>query len=1396
MYRSIRFFLLFTLFCSHIITTAQLSNYTTTNITTNDGLADNNIHCILQDSYGFMWFGSEEGLHRYDGYSVEVYRNEPNNSNSIAANIVRALYEDAYGRLWIGTDGGGISIFDLQKEIFIDVQDDENFRLTSNEVFCFAPSRDNHLWVGTKNGLNHIAIGADNDKPIVSVTHYLHDPEDEKSLIYPHVYSVLEDANGTLWAGTTEGGLSRLDAGSTQFINYYAEEKTGAISSPAIMSIYEDRRGDLWFGTWAHGLNYFDRENDSFITFLHNPKDSTSISHNNVYSLCEDEDGYLWVGTYDGGINQLVRGESVKQSIFMRFKEREDALKSLFKNKVKVIYPDNQGNVWAGTLGGGVIEMSKKRDNFIQIKNEQYTYHPDELNRINQIVLSDAEELMLATKSGLYEVNKLPNNSFEFAEVLADSTKSPNLFKKNITAVYKNANGHLWVGTEGEGLMHIVLEDGVLTSFKQYTLYKPAPHKINGNHILNIFEWNGLLWVITNNGINIFDNNHQQFVYEKPDGGALFDVGEQFMAHYIDEQNRLWVGTEFEGLYCFSIEGNLKGGKLLYHFNEDSKDIALADRQVLVIDGAGNGDIWVGTAKGLHRINPDKGTNVVYKEKDGLPSSAVSQIYQGADQTLWLGTLQGLARFSTELGVITPYFMPGGFLSNYFTPGKTVMLGDGLVAMPTYDGIWAFYPDSVHRNPYVAKPVIRKISLSGKEIKPNVEVNNRIILNQAIALTREIVLRHNENVIQIEFAALSYFEQNKNSYMYKLDGLEEEWNVTNADHRSVIYSNLSPNTYTFRLKAANNDGEWNPEEAVLTIIIRPPFYKTWYAYLSYFVLLIAGFVFTQRLIVLRVKERERLKREKMAREKETLMHQMKIRFFTNISHEFRTPLTLINGPLQEMLEHDSTLSAATRSQLNLMKNNTDRLLRLINQLMDFRKVTQGNMHLSIRQRNITSFIKRIAESFQGIADQKHIHFDCHIDSKPLMVWFDSEKLETIIFNLLSNAFKYTPTGGHIKIEMLQMKNKQLQLKVSDTGSGVPDKDKERIFERFFQSDQNQSIGGAGTGVGLSLVKELVDMHKGAIWIEDNEPVGTVFIIDLCVDKTMFNADEIIEESQQQDTTDYRTEDVKTEVAQPIVNETGDKPKVLVVEDQSDLRAHLCNVLKMHYRVDEAANGVEGLEKASSSLPDIIITDVMMPEMDGFTFCGKLRKNVITSHIPIIMLTALDNVDSKREGLETGADAYVVKPFDKQLLVSQIQNLLTNRQLLKARFKEQWDFVEEIATTSTDQQFVNRAIQTVEENMADANFNVSELVKKMNVSRTLLHMKLRELTGQSTSEFIRTIRLKQAAKLLKQGELNVSEVTYQVGFNDPKYFSKSFKSLFGVTPTLFQKGDASGGELTK
>jgi len=1374
------------------------------NISTHNGLVDNNIHCILQDSKGFMWFGSEEGLHRYDGYSMRVFRHDPGNQSGLSNNQIKALYEDHYNRLWIGTDGGGITIFDLQTETFSYLRyeaDSPESSLISDDVFCFAGSADGNLWVGTKQGLDFVEIAPrskENSLLIKSIHHYRHHPDNDNSLAYPHVYSVLEDKQGTLWAGTTEGGLSRLDKGAESFINYRPNNQPGSISGTAIMTIYEDSHGHIWFGTWAKGLNLYDRDKNVFKTIRHNPRDTTSLSHDNIYSLCEDNLGHLWVGTYDGGLNQLIHTPGKKLK-FKRYQARENELKSFFKNKVKVIYPDRSGILWAGTMGNGVNKILSIPINFRHITNKAVGETVATINKINSFAsVNQRDTFLLGTQEGLFRMTKNSmGTGYEFEALLKDSTQTPNLFKKSISAVFRDKQRNLWVGTQNQGIMRFSFEKDALTSFLQYSPYKAAPFNLSGRNVIRVFNWHERLWVVTERSINVFDSKEQRFVWSHPDGTPLFDIDGSISSVWIDPQQRIWVGTKFNGLYGFEIENNqLDQIKQISHINEDTRPLRLSAHQVYSIGDAYDDKLWVGTAKGLHLIDPIKGSNVVFKEKDGLPSSAVTQIYKDKHGYFWFGTLQGLARYDVTNNLFSSFFMPGGFMSNYFVPGLVTEIDQQQVYLPTNNGIWEFNPDSIKRSPFHAEPVITDFRIAGQRVTPNQPVNNRVLLEQVLSSTEHLTLRHDENVLQLEFSALTYFKQDQNKFKYKLDGLEEKWNYTDAQHRSVTYSNLSPGNYTFRLQAANNDGIWNPDEATFSFTINPPYYRTWWAYLAYSLLGIGLFILIQRFTVQRVRFREKLKREQLAREKETALNQMKLRFFTNVSHEFRTPLTLIAGPLEEILSEPEAIPATVRKQLDMMKGNTDRLLRLINQLMDFRKVMQGNMKLTIRQREMTAFIHRIADSFKGIAAQKHIHYHVEICNQSLLVWFDTEKVETIVFNLLSNAFKFTPEGGEIKLSLEPFNAREVKIRVTDSGPGIPAEDKPKIFDRFYQVEQHQQHAGAGTGVGLSLVRDFTESHKGNIHILDNTPKGTCFEVVLSVAKESFKKKEILEDEVSIELIPQSTELASEPAGENKTNpELIDKPKILIVEDQPDVRTYVRGLLEKEYRVEEAGNGLEGLEKATSTLPELIISDVMMPEMDGFMFCEKLRKNVITSHIPIVMLTALDGVESRLESLETGADAYVVKPFNKQILLTQVKNLLNSRRHLKERFKEQWDFVEEIATTSADKQFVNRAVKLVEENMGDPRFNVSEMVKKMNVSRTLLHMKLRELTGQSTSEFIRTIRLKQAAKLLKQGELNVSEVTYHVGFNDPKYFSKSFKGLFGVTPTAFQKGDASGGDLT-
>jgi len=1385
----------------NILVSAQGLQIDFRTFTTKEGLADNNIHCIIQDSRGYMWFGSEEGLHRYDGYNLKVYRRGEDGSG-LSNNFVRALYEDKFGRLWIGTDRGGITIFDIKTETFHYVRHnskDVSKGLLSDEVYCFSGSRDGNLWVGTKSGLSYLKLNDDGDSEdiVVSYKHYQHNPDKPNSLAYPHVYSVLEDSEGVLWAGTSEGGLSKLTPGADSFINYKSDDKNvKSISGLGIMTIYEDSKHNIWIGTWAKGLNLYNKATDSFEKFFHDEKDTTSLSHNNVYSVCEDQYNNLWIATYDGGINKLMADKNGNIQ-FQRYATQTSELMSFYKNRVKVIYADKSCSLWAGTLGNGITQISQMPVKFKQLNRESGNTNGLLDNTVNCIYPLSKDSALVGTKKGLQFMtwkSQGKPTQFWFHSILNDPYATPNLNNTNITTAIRDINGNYWIGTKKEGVYKFKLKGESVVSFAHYTKNRPKPYSVPGNSIVQIVEHNSRIFVVSSGGVSVFDNYKNRFVWRDETNNSVFPITGTPKVVYFDSKERMYVGTQLEGVHIFSVSyENGVTAKKIGTVDINSSPVNLSSNDILSMSDGGENRVWVGTAKGIHLINIDDNTNISYKEKDGLPSASVTQIFRDNGGYCWFATIQGLGRMDTATNNISPFYMPGGFLSNYFSPAKIELINNNFALLPSRKGILYFFPDRVQTNPFLAKPTITDLQISGQSVLPGVKVNNRVILNQTLDNTKEVVLKSNENIIKFEFSGLTFYKQNLNRYAYKLDGLENDWNYTNANHRAVTYSNLSPKVYVFRVVAANSDGVWNPEETSLRIIIKPPFYKTWWAYMLYVLVLLFVLVFVPRYVINRIRLQENLKQEKIAREKEAALNQMKLKFFTNISHEFRTPLSLISGPLDEILLEEEVNPHRIKSQLEMIKRNADRLLRLINQLMDFRKVMQGNMKLKIQKGFLSSYVTQVADSFMGAAAQKHIHFQTDIEEQDEPCWFDHSKIETMLFNLLSNAFKHTCRNGNILLE-LSYSGGYASITVSDSGPGVKSEDRDRIFDRFYQSQDNNDHGEAGTGIGLSLVKELAELHKGSISLSDDNESGASFKLEVGVSKQLFNDNDIVDTHVVTDEVSMAPEQVAVDVSTQLKDDES-KPLVLVVEDNPDVMQYLKDILMPYFNIETSFNGVKGIEKASAVLPALIVSDVMMPEMDGFTFCKSVKDNFITSHIPVILLTALDGAESKIEGSEQGADAYITKPFDKQVLISRIKNLIQSRKQLKARFTEQWDFVEEIASSSADKQFIKRAADMVEEMMHDPLFNVSQMVSEMKVSRTLLHMKLRELTGQSTSEFIRTIRLKQAAKLLKSGEKNVSEVTYAVGFNDPKYFSKSFKNLFGLTPSQFQKGDASAGIKT-
>lgn len=1332
------------------------------------GLSNSTIECIYQDHRGFMWFGTRDGLNRYDGAQMLVYKYSTTDSSSISDsyityiyedrnnilwigtinglnkynpttnnftrykssptgitnNYITSIYEDRKGQLWISTQGGGINLWNGATGRLINsfrMNSPAGSHLLSNTINCVFEDSRNNFWVGTNLGLQ--LFDRDNKQfstiALAAGTNY-------------NIRTIREDRTGNLLLGTNDNGLFIYNYSLQTFKQYaHTATKANSLSSNLIRSILVTQKGTIWTGTINGGLDLFDPVSEKFFNYQNEPDDPLSLSQRTVSALFEDNQENIWIGTHRGGIN-LYTPKTEKFSLY----RQEPVENSLSYNDVKAFCEDNNGNIWIGTDGGGLNLFDRKTKSF-----RHYKYNPFDKTTIGSNEVLDIEE---------------------------------------------DSQGNLWIGTWGGGLC---LYNSQKDNFTRYARQNGNNNSISSNYIQKIFEDSKKnLWVATYyGGLNLFDAKTGRFtrvIADEKNSSQL--LGNNVVSLNEDLSGNLWIGTDDGGLNCLDNSTHT----FRHYFNKDEKK---PDLRIIFVDSKGK--VWLGQA-GLYLFNEQENAFKLYTDKAGLADEFIKGIAEDNAGNLWISTSNGITRFNPSTYSFRKYNTADGLQGLEFEANSFLETNDGQLFFGGVNGFNTFYPRDITTNTFVPPVFVTDFLVQNRHVVP---AEKGSPLKKDISLTNKIRLSYKQSTFTFGFAALNYTAAENNQYAYRLENWDKDW-IYPANEKRATYTNVSPGRYVFHVKASNNDGVWNDEGYTITVIIQPPFWATWW-----FRSLAAAVIIAAIIIFYRFKRKLEIRRiEEQKREE---MHKVQLQFFTNISHEIRTPLSLILGPI-EKLQKDDPKSPATHSYQVIHKNAT-RLLHLVNELMDFRKSESGVLKLHVMPGNIDSFLEEISEEFSELVQQKNIRFHCKSNHTYPEPWFDRQVLEKIMINLISNSFKYTPDGGSITVETLDnlqhftpsfenelvIENEfsgghYIYFRVADNGIGISKDSIGHLFERYYRIADNH----LGSGIGLAFVKSLTLLHKGNIHVYSERQKGTEIIVGIPCTKSDYTNEERL----------VNNNGVRIESIQPYheqilqlqengsipVDQRSSKsngPNILIVEDNAELRQFLKESLPADYQFSEAANGKEGFEKAKEELPDLVISDIMMPVMDGMELCRLIKNDIDTSHIPFMMLTAKDNLQSKIEGTETGADYYFSKPLSIELLNLTIRNIFTQKQKLKERYVNDYHAeVKELAHSSRDKQFLEELIAKVEANLSNPDMDIDYICTQMGMSRTRLYNKIKNLTGQAIGDFIRTIRLKKAAQLLTQEDMSMTDVMYHVGIQTQSYFARAFKNEFGKTPTQFLK----------
>ncbi len=1354
-------------------------------LTSDIGLSSNHTRFIYQDKKGFLWIATEDGLNRYDGYTFKHYKHDPKNKNSLSDNAVYSIYEDEENLFWINTRNG-LNNFNPIKEEFtrFNHNPSDSNSISSDKLIEVVEDTFGNIWVASRQGLNNF------NKKSNTFTVYKNITDNQKSLSHNYVTALLVDRNGNLWAGTKRG-LNKFNYNDNTFTRYYSSsEIPGSLSNDFINCIYEDVNGYLWIGTIS-GLNKLVALNNNsaeFIHFKNDPSNPNSLSTNNVKTICEDNNNNLWIGTIGGGIS-IYNQQSNK---FFTIKNNPQSSQSLSDNIIYHLAKDNSGIMWVSTFSKGINKFNPAKDWIVHYQPNPNTFQQIKENDITAVLIDSNKNLWLGTNGNgltLIDKNDLFNNQGNIKVYRKGDINSIN--NDYVTSLIQDKDGFIWIGTFGGGLNKY---DPIKNQFTVFRHDKDNPASMSNNFIQTVYEdVDGFIWVGTGlGGVCRLDKNTNTFICynynpadpqnrENPSAVEITAICE-------DDEEYLWFGTSTGGLNKFDKETQT----FTFFKHHPDKASGIGSNRIVTIYTDSKNNLWVGTfGGGLNLYDRKTETFIHFTEKDGLAGNTVMAMAEDNHGNLWISTNNGISKFDPLKKLFKNFDSNDGLQGKEFNANSVYYdSNDNLIYFGGINGLNIFNPETIKDNLVYPQIVITDFKLFNKSITPT----TNSVLEKGIQFTDQINLSYDQNVFAFEFSALHFVNPAKNKYAYKMEGFDDYW-INAGSKRFAEYTNLDPGNYNFKVKGSNSDGIWNETGASIRIDIDPPFWKTWWAYLVYVLIIAVGFVTIRKYEIARIGLKNQLKMKDLEAKKHQEIDELKSKFFANISHEFRTPLTIILGSLDKLTREMGETSDI--KEYTIMKRNASRLLQLINQLLELSRIESGSVKLNAVESDIVRFLKRITASFSSLANQKKLALffnEISIETAQkipvIPIYFDRKKLETVFYNLLSNAIKFTPEEEKIYVNV-DIEEKFAKVNFVNTGVEIPKEKLEKIFDRFYQVDDSGTRNFEGTGIGLSLVKEYVEMHRGKIEVESANN-KTRFTIYLPIGKSHLKAEDIITETENVDSIDLDLgsfeNELSPEIEIPAMESTDiDKTKILIVEDNYDLREMIKENLSDHYMVLEAENGIRGQEIAEEKIPDLIISDIMMPGMDGNELSRKLKSNEKTNHIPIILLTAKATTKDKLEGLETGADDYLIKPFNEQELKVRVRNLIKVRQQMSEKFQSQMLIKpSDVVLPSTQKTFIQKLTRIIEANISNENFSIEVLCAELGLSRSQLHRKIKAVTNQSTSEFIRNFRLQRASELLKQDAGNIAEICYMVGFNSQNYFTKMFQNLYGQTPLEFKK----------